>query len=430
MKKIPIYMTPCSQKKGVFSMCIAVLFFTSVAIIQLSKLRLGKTSIGLGEFMLAIWIICTGLNVLFSRNLFKFNVTKTIVIFWIATFAVLGVGRIVSIQQHHAPDQLIHNTTSLIFSAALCTTVAFRATNPFWLEKMMVRAVVIFSLIQLVLYIYTFWFPDILGMNLFYNMRRYRYLGLSSNPNQLALYCIIALPICASWFMFGSLKGRVVALVAAGISITIGLNTRSDALLVAWGMGLLLLLLSSYFILARKMSKTLWGKIAGICMTGFIVCTLLFYYLKIKSLFIGFYDKAYIKGDAGIERIEILQNGFRAFLASPIVGLGPGSFSGMEAPFQNTESHNTLLDWSNHTGVLGACLLIALFSYSLFCAFKTKRFELVLGMITLIIFSQFHYVLRHPIVWIFLILLLSANSIIVAKNPVKQIKPCMLRSKQ
>ena len=78
----------------------------------------------------------------------------------------------------------------------------------------------------------------------------------------------------------------------------------------------------------------------------------------------------YADAGQGEIRFTVWLNGLRALAESPLVGWGPGAFSGLHEPFEGFEAHNTLIDWAASTGALGLALHAALWVW---CASRALR---------------------------------------------------------
>ena len=106
-------------------------------------------------------------------------------------------------------------------------------------------------------------------------------------------------------------------------------------------------------------------------------------------------------------RFKLYKNGYLALMASPYVGLGPGPYSGDDSPFHRREIHNSFFDWVLNTGILGGIAMITLFVWSAHRLWSKHCYSLFCALMTIGLFAQFHHVIRHPIIWIFLILCLK-----------------------
>ena len=131
-----------------------------------------------------------------------------------------------------------------------------------------------------------------------------------------------------------------------------------------------------------------------------------FYTLSVGAFFsfsLGHFDLS-----AGLR--EVLVMGFAALSYSLIVGLGPGQYSGIKAPFLGWEAHNSLPDWSIGIGFVGAVAIGILGTWSSWKILKAKKIEFFVALSALIIFSQAHYTHRHPLIW-FLFVMIVVQSI-------------------
>ncbi|MDW8468613.1 MAG: hypothetical protein RML56_06005 [Burkholderiales bacterium] len=83
-----------------------------------------------------------------------------------------------------------------------------------------------------------------------------------------------------------------------------------------------------------------------------------------------------------------------------MVRLGPGTQA--LAPNLAREAHSSLIDWLTNTGLVGGSALIALCGW---IAWRLgQRDWVMLGTRGFQAFAQAHHVLRHPLVWFFLVL--------------------------
>jgi len=69
--------------------------------------------------------------------------------------------------------------------------------------------------------------------------------------------------------------------------------------------------------------------------------------------------------------------------------------------------HNTAIDWATKTGSVGLFLLLCLVVYSITGALRTKRIELVAGLASLMVFAQFHFILRQPVIRVFIVYVMT-----------------------
>lgn len=106
------------------------------------------------------------------------------------------------------------------------------------------------------------------------------------------------------------------------------------------------------------------------------------------------------------ERMAIWRNSIEAWRVSPVVGLGPGAYSGSERPFQNTESHNLLVQVLVNTGVAGLLLVLSgLLALGLILWRSPATVPWLAGLAGLLAQGMGHYLMRHPLFWLFIALL-------------------------
>lgn len=106
------------------------------------------------------------------------------------------------------------------------------------------------------------------------------------------------------------------------------------------------------------------------------------------------------------ERLAIWRNSIEAWRVSPVVGLGPGAYSGSERPFQNTESHNLLVQVLVNTGVAGVLLVLSgLLALGLMLWRSPATVPWLAGLAGLLAQGMGHYLMRHPLFWLFIAVL-------------------------
>lgn len=221
-----------------------------------------------------------------------------------------------------------------------------------------------------------------------------RFTGGARNPNQLALYLVCLTLITAIHVGQPLLRTLCFALL-----IFFGLASQSDAFLayLALTLGVLLLSLlvpSRYFMLVAPATLMI------VLLLG----------LAFLADITGVLGNQWDLADQGGSRLTLYANGLRAWLSSPLtilLGNGAGNFSGMHAPFQGWEAHNTPIDILTIGGLFG---LTALYFFPIKGALDAYRLDerLVFACtVGLIGFSFFHFVARHPIFWVTLFVLLQ-----------------------
>ena len=217
-----------------------------------------------------------------------------------------------------------------------------------------------------------------------------RLVGFAENPNQLALHALSSAVLCVylvrSDRYFLPLLGLVIA-------ITVGAFTGSDAfyigvavlLVFSVALGILfsgsVILCLAVLIPAIVGAIALWSKVAG-------------QFLRVAQ-----------EGDQDATRYTLWINGIDAGLMHPLIGWGPGTWSGFEGPLGLEEAHNSAIDYFSSSGLIGLAILIVGLGVIYFRTFTSKQAALFAGVLAISAYAMFHNILRQPVTWMTLYLL-------------------------
>lgn len=211
-----------------------------------------------------------------------------------------------------------------------------------------------------------------------------RVLFLSSNPNQLALYGLAGAFIIAK-----NIENQRIAIPSIIVTLLYGLISLSDSLFLAMVVSTL------FYFLIISLERDLFIQI-------FVPLTILLLIIFINiNIDLGEFIRALIReADEGGTRFDLFNYGFDAYLSSPILGHGAGSFAGKFYPFGRFEAHNTVIDLLTIGGpILVAILYLPIFG-GIYIYLKNRRYLAATILLGLIVFSFFHFTARHPIVWV------------------------------
>jgi O-antigen ligase len=194
--------------------------------------------------------------------------------------------------------------------------------------------------------------------------------------------------------------GAVLYGILTAASLSIGLATESDALTAAWVAGAVVLLGAAWFYQPRRRSSGL----ASRGLVRMVVALTLAIVLtaagdKVLATARDSVESNYDKGGQGSNRTMLWAYALEAASHSPIVGLGPGAHSGETGPHQEKEAHNTFVDWTASTGIVGLGALAWMTIRVLRLSAASREFFGVVAMLCLGVFACFHHVLRHPTGW-------------------------------
>lgn len=231
-----------------------------------------------------------------------------------------------------------------------------------------------------------------------------RLLGPSSNPNRLALYmlCLIVLLFQVSIFQV-SKSNFFIRFIFLAICIAITISSGSDAAML----GIVLALIN--FIFFSLYRSILLAPILYLSIFLFLVWII----LNIDFVILLMQQLWYAASTSNI-RVNLLINGVNAWLDNPIsffFGFGAGAFSGYVGPFNNWESHSTIIDILSIAGIFGAILFYFPAIYASYNFIRSNRVLAASAVIGLIIFTLFGFMARHPILWLtFYISMMNAKN--------------------
>lgn len=230
-----------------------------------------------------------------------------------------------------------------------------------------------------------------------------RFSGFCINPNQIALQALATLLALAMIVIHTrSNMTFYVAIAATPFVLAYGLASKSDALVIS------LPLVTAVFglIILKRYQIKLWIVVAaGIFL---VVAFLLGLAAAFPSIFGGvgeIVQGQLQQGGQDTDRALLWRHGWLAWSHSPIFGNGPGAWSGVGAPFQGVEAHNSVIDWLTISGIFGS-LPLALILLRALRKFDDIRLIRVCGFAGLVLFTTFHFVFRLPIFWFSILLIL------------------------
>lgn len=219
-----------------------------------------------------------------------------------------------------------------------------------------------------------------------------RFSALSLNPNQTALV-LLPIPFFAFFAWREGYKSGYIALIEIVAIMVINLFAFGKALFLAWIVGFVV---PAFVELIRKYPKfrTFFILVGVACLPVAIY------------LLVGVIDSFYsgtargsVEGQ-GENRLVLWTNGLLAWKDAWLIGNGPGAFSGLNGPYEQIESHNTLIEWAASYGLVGASFLAALPVIALRAAVRQRDWLAAGFFITLVFQSGFHFYGRQPFFWL------------------------------
>lgn len=433
-------------------MLLDVLLTVGLLLSTASQLRPLGSPIGPGEICLVLWILLT-----LSREVTRLGPPLTspllkLLIFWLVFATGQCVGTMVGIGTGEQYDLVWfrHDIAAYIVVAAISCLIAveFRAClrlrRVAWLFVMLGAA---WLLLQLSLG----W--RLIDPGEFETWEWDRFRGLSTNSNQLALLCaVIGLLSLHLAETAHRSRDRIVALICMIVAIVVGRLTESDSFL-------LVLIVAGPTYVALKLGKWLMSRERRMSVRSasawIIVLALPLSVAYVTPFGASVADeleevvKGITRGGGGREtgetarlRVEIWKAAVNRAVGAGMLGLGPGPH--LEIPsaiiagrnsskndpkdvqhpeygiVPNFEAHNTFLDLF----IQGGLIALLSFGWLIATAFVLTRRAQLDGLTTLLcglaVFSVFHLIVRHPIVWFAIAVCLVAAAD-VRKAPTAQV---------
>jgi len=223
----------------------------------------------------------------------------------------------------------------------------------------------------------------------------FRFTGAAENPNQLALSFLFFYFVFLYNYKINPSKMLFVSIVVIFI---FSLTTLSDALYLSLLVFMIILMLS---------------KVKNVFFRVLITLSLLLFALYL--VYFVFSEGLIYESRQAEFRMILWENGWKAFMESPFIGNGLSAHSGAYGPFQAMETHNIFIDLYSQVGLLGGSVffILLLFIFISIYAVQNVNFRWLLYgfFFSLLTFGMFHYILRNPIFWIslYLILFYSKN---------------------
>lgn len=389
-----------------------------------SQLRLPAVPLGAGEVCLVLWLALASLRLAASGRICNPRAMLQIGSFWACFAFTLSVGTCLAfLRQELDLDSMLHDTFAYLLVAAITCLIA--ATMPadgslrqtewlliaFWNIALAFQLAMGWGLISMPSV--NPWYWD-------------RFRGWAENPNQVALYCAVFTPLSLSLALSTKGLGRIAGSFSCLLSFFVGRLTRSDTFLVA-----MVTAFALFLVLRMRTWLTSPEHRFGLrfAVAAFVIIAAVPLSLSLAPYAVATADDVEtlaisLAKDRGGEatkrtaslRLQLWQDALLRGLESGSLGLGPGphldkpiidNHRALPNPF---EAHSTPLDVFTQGGLLGVIAVCALFASIFILALRAKLDVLAALMAALAVFSIGHFILRHPIVWLALVIGLILGS--------------------
>jgi len=382
----------------------AAVLGVGVALVPATQLRFWGP-VGPGELLLLAWCAASAAVALGKPRPAIAPAIRPFLFFWACSLPVLLAGWISGWGLGLASPRAGRDFLAYVLVAAIVGCLAFNPRGADELRSAGWVAIVTCTLVLFALLLYAAGAMTLGPLSL-WHLERFR--GWSRNPNQLPLGVILTPFLALHGFMRcpGVLQ-RCGYAVLACCSLVVGLASQSDALVVAWGAGAAVLAGHAWVLALRGGSRRVRTLLV---VTPLLAAGLVIVDGRIVERVTRRLAEIQAGQERGAERTALWTTALDAATASPVVGLGPGGhariLSGQWIRFR-VEAHNILIDWGSATGLLGTMLLCGLLLHVAYQALRAPPYFAALA--ALMVFGMAHHYLRHPIIWIYLLLISLAG---------------------
>ena len=258
-----------------------------------------------------------------------------------------------------------------------------------------------------------------IGIDLYY-LWTDRLMLLTKSPNHLADF-IAPLPFLLLYFLFDSkykvFQGLMVILVF--LVLLAGVMSQSKATLLAW-------IIAMSFLLFKLISSSAYTRYIVGFVTLFLLLTFFIFQNEFNDLFFhgtkNFLDSgSNLHLNKGILydiyiRTGLIYNAIELANLSPVFGYGAGASTGISEPFLGREAHNNIADLLMISGYFSLLGYLLLMFYIIVQIINSKKTLLLAAFIVITIVSMYHFQLRQPLFWFYLIFILYEAETIASVN--------------
>jgi len=384
----------------------AALLGLGVALATATQLRF-VGPLGPGELILLAWCAVAAVVALRSRGTVAAPALRPFLLFWACSLPVLLAGWASGWGLGVASAGAVRDFLAYVLLAAIVAGLAYKPGGAEELGSAGRIAIVTCTLVLFLLLVYAILAPHPApGPLRLWHMGRF--LGWSRNPNQVPL-AVIVTPFLAlhGWLRYRGALERCGLVALACCSVLVGLSSRSDALVLAWAAGAAVLAFHSWILALRGGSRRMRTLlvVAPLLAAGVVAAD-----GRVVDRVARKLTEIQEGQERGAERTALWTSALNAAAASPVVGIGPGGharFQGGVWVGRPAEAHNAFIDWGSATGLLGTVLLCGLLLHVARHAVRAPPYFAALA--SLLVFGMAHQYLRHPIIWIYLLLLSGAG---------------------
>jgi len=396
-----------------------------------TQFRLADTPFGLGELCLVVWLGLT-LCLQAGRPAPRSNAAfRHVFAFWLILVVAESVGMIVGLTTELFFDipHFFHDVIAFLYLFGLSCIMAIELANEHRRRRvtwLIASLGAVFLSLQVA---HAFGLTPLpvaedsalaasstaIGSPWFWDRLR----GWANDPNQLGLAAALLTLISLHLAETSTTRAELIAVSAcAGLAFSVGVLTKSDSynlgILIAGS--LFLAIKSSQWIATFKSGLTFRAASVGIALLALpmlAVAALPFAPIALERAE-GKAAEIYDEDDQVEKRFHLWIEAIEKGMDAAMLGLGPGPHLTKKAwkrpPPYKFEAHNTPLDLFVQGGLLAVLALAWLYASLVLATTRAKLAALVALSCASVVFSLFHFIIRHPIFWFSVVLCLSEAS--------------------
>lgn len=392
----------------------SLLLGLGLAIYPSTQLRAPGLPFGPGEMLLIVWLALATLRVANAGAVRLNPALSRVTAFWAVLAIALCAGTFVGFARE--PFQywtgILHDVAAYILLGCLAALMAVDLAAP-RRRRRAVRAFVGFAALSMLLQIAHGW-----GLGLmpgvdpwFYDRLR----GWSLDPNQLGFFCVLTLMLGIYLLETDPRPSNApFAILVIAVAATTGVLTKSDTFVVALlsSSSVYVVLKSSNWLRTVKMGPTLRGAtvVLGLLSLPLAAASVAPFWSAAVERVENRSAEIYAEDGQGDLRLHLWAEAFEKGVEAGLVGYGPGphltSKSWKEPPPYKFEAHNTSLDLFTQGGLVALAAFVWICAATFLAAWRDSRPALAALTVSLAVFSMFHFVVRHPLFWIGIVLCL------------------------
>lgn len=394
-----------------------LLLALGIVMANATQLRLPGTALGLGEICLAGWI---GLTLALEARRLSMPLNfalSSLLVFWLVFGFAQSLGWLMALALEDFRDtaSAIHTSIAYLLFAALSCLMVVQPDTWARLRRVIWLACAIGGAGMVVLLAGAHGLVPLPGIEpwIWTRLR-----GWSENPNQFAFLCT-ALALLSLHLAETAQRSEeaIVALACAVPSFIAGILTKSDSFILFALIAAPLFILSKMWIWLFAVDSRLSFRAAVASVMFLGVPAMLVSAAPFAPTMIEkaeqFATSTMEQNNQAENRFKLWQEALEIGINAGMLGLGPGPHlvnkQWKRPPPDKFEAHNTVLDLFTQGGVIAAVAFLWLTGAAFVVAYKAGFVSLATLILSVFVFSNFHFIGRHPIFWFSVALCLAAG---------------------